>query len=162
MEMIVVVPPGPDLAEPGPVLAHAGRLRAERLLDRGMHEDARDLRVGGGALDQLDVQRREDGGIDAERVLQHGDRAHVLPLLRGQGVVRHGGQPDIGVEPDLVAGMAGEHGSAARLRHVADEKSGPAVKRARVARQPLEIVEEARGCPNCGCGKAASPASRGR
>ena len=43
--------------------------------------------------------------------------------------------------------MAGDHRTAARLRHVADEQAGPAVERARVARQPLEIVEQLRRAP---------------
>jgi len=38
--------------------------------------------------------------------------------------VRHRRQPDVGIEPDLVAGMAGEHRTATRLRHVADQDSG--------------------------------------
>ncbi len=92
-------------------------------------------------------EQGEDRGIDAEGILEHRHRAHVLALLRGQDTVRHGGQPDVGVEPDLMAGMAGEHGSAARLRHVADEEPRPAVERARVACQPLEIIEEARVAP---------------
>ncbi len=147
MEMIVVVPPGPDLAEPGALLARLGGLLAERLLDGRMHENARHLRVGGGALDELHMEQCERRRIDGERVLEHGHRTHVLPLLWGQDVVRHGGEPNVGIEPDLMAGMAGEHRSATRLRHVADEEPGPAVERARVACQPLEIIEEARVAP---------------
>ena len=58
-----------------------------------------------------------------------------------------GREPDVGVESDLMAGVAGDHRTAARLRHVADEEAGPAVERPRVARQPLEIVEQARMSP---------------
>src|SRR4029450_7930900 len=44
MEVIVMVPPGPHLAEPGRVLAGLRRLLAQRLLDRGMSEDGGRLR----------------------------------------------------------------------------------------------------------------------
>ena len=78
---------------------------AQRLLDGGMHEDARDLRVRGGAPDQLQVEQGEDLGIDGERILSI-DSA-VYPLApRREDAVGHGGKQDIGVEPDLVAGMA--------------------------------------------------------
>src|SRR5262249_22975887 len=40
MEMIVMVPPRPHLAQPRPVIS---RLIAQHLLDRRMHEDAIDL-----------------------------------------------------------------------------------------------------------------------
>ena len=46
-----------------------------------------------------------------------------------------------------MAGMAGDHRAAARLRHVADEETRPAVEATRVARQVLEIVEQARMSP---------------
>ena len=39
--------------------------------------------------------------------------------------VRHRRQPDVGVEADLMARMAGDHRAAARLRHVADQEAGP-------------------------------------
>ena len=113
----------------------------------GMHEDARHLRIGGRAPDELHLHGGENGGIDGERILQHRYRGHVLALLRGQDAVGHGGEPDIGVEPHLMAGMAGQHRPAARLRHVADKQPRPAVERARVAREPLEIIEELRGAP---------------
>jgi hypothetical protein len=35
-------------------------------------------------------------------------------------------EPDVSVETDLMAGMAGAHGAAARLRHVADQQTTPA------------------------------------
>src|SRR5829696_7420973 len=38
-----------------------------------------------------------------------------------------GGEPDISVEAKLVRRMAREHGAAARLRDVTDEKTGPPV-----------------------------------
>ena len=78
MEMVVVVPPRTHLAEPGAILAG---LLAELLLDRRVHEDARDLRIRGCALDQLGVQRRPDRRIDREGILQHRGGGHVLALL---------------------------------------------------------------------------------
>ena len=112
-----------------------------------MDEDARDLRIGCGALDQLRMQRRPFGHVDGEGILEHGHRGHVLALLRGEDAIGHGGEPDIGVEPDLMARMAGDHRAAARLRHVAHEQPRPAVKRPRVAGQPLEIIEQLRRAP---------------
>ena len=118
-------------------------LLAEHLLDRRVHENARDLRIGRRALDQLRVQRRPDVRIDCEGILEHRGGADVLALLRRENAVGHGREPDIGVEPDLMAGMTGDHRPAARLRHVADEEARPAVEATRVACQTLEIVEQA-------------------
>ena len=113
----------------------------------GMHEDARHLRIGRGAPDELHLHGGENGRIDGERVLQHRHRGHVLALLRGEDAVGHGREPDIGVEPHLMAGMAGQHRPAAGLRHVADKQPRPAVERARVAGEALEKIEELRGAP---------------
>ena len=54
---------------------------------------------------------------------------HLLALLAGQLAVRHRRQPDVGVETDLMAPVAGDHRAAARLRHVADQQAGPADRR---------------------------------
>ena len=64
-----------------------------------------------------------------------------------ENAVGHRREPDIGVEPDLMAGMAGDHRTAAGLRHVADEETRPAVEAARVARETLKKVEQARMSP---------------
>jgi len=40
-----------------------------------------------------------------------------------------------------MAGMAGDHRSAARLRHIAYEKSRPAIKIARVGSKALEKIK---------------------
>src|SRR5262249_6669198 len=50
VKMIIVPPPRSYFSEPGPVLT---RLLAQHLLDRRMHEDAADLRIGRCTLDQL-------------------------------------------------------------------------------------------------------------
>ena len=72
---------------------------------------------------------------------------HVLPLLRRQDSVGHRGQPNVDIETDLMTRMAGDHWSAARLRHVADKKPRPAIKGACVARKPLEKIEQPRIAP---------------
>ena len=77
--------------------------------------------------------------IDIEPVLaHHHDSRHVLALLARQQMIRHRRQPDVSVEPDLVAGVAGEGGPAARLADVSDENAGPAGILVRMHRQPLE------------------------
>ena len=70
---------------------------------------------------------RPHAGIDVEPIVaDHLGGGHEFAFFRRKLAVGHRRQPDIGVEPDLMAGMAGEHGPAARLRHVADEESAPA------------------------------------
>ena len=59
----------------------------------------------------------------------------------------HRVQPDVGVEADLVRGMAGEHRAAARLRDVADQKARPAVLLGCVARQFLDQRDHRRVAP---------------
>ena len=77
--------------------------------------------------------------IDVEPVgAHHHDRRHLLALVARQLPVRHRRQPDVGVEPDLVAGVPGEHRTAARLRHVADQDPGPAGILVGLGRQPLQ------------------------
>ena len=71
--------------------------------------------------------------------------------------VGHGREPDVGVEADLMAGMAGEHRAAARLRHVADQEPAPAGL-GRLLGQLFEEFHQHRDGPSCGCATAASPA----
>src|SRR6185369_13776008 len=103
MEMIVVVPPGSDLSQPGSVSAC---LLAKFLLDRRMHEDASYLGIGCGALDKLSVEWRPLIRIDGKRVLQHGFGSHSFPFFERESVVRHWRQPNVNVGPNLVAGMS--------------------------------------------------------
>jgi hypothetical protein len=58
----------------------------------------------------------------------------------------HGRKPDIDIEPDLMAGMAGEHGSAAWLGHIADQQPGPSDV-LRLVSQPLNEGHKARVSP---------------
>ncbi len=75
-------------------------------------------------------------------VLDHRLRADRLALLAGEGVVGHRSQPDIGIEADLMAGMAAQHWAAPRLRYVSDHQTGPTVLLARIRGQPLEQSNE--------------------
>ena len=87
-------------------------------------------------------------GIDVEPVgAHHHDRGHFLALVARQSPVRHRRQPDVGVEPDLMAGVAGQHRAAARLRHVADQDSRPAGVLARLGRQPRHQRDQVRMPP---------------
>ena len=124
VEMVVMAPHGPDLAEPAAV---AGRLPADRRLDGRVDEDPLDFGLFGSGLDQGHVPRRPPAGIDVEPVGSHhvGGR-HEFPLLAGEPPRRHGREPDVGVEPHLMRGMARQHGAAARLGDVADQQTRPA------------------------------------
>ena len=76
-----------------------------------------------------------------------------LALGRRQSAVRHRRQPDVGVEPDLVRGMAGQHRPAARLRDVADQQPRPAVG-SRVARQFFDQRDHRRMAPAAVAGQS--------
>src|SRR5690242_10338095 len=102
MEMIVVVPPGSDLSQPGSVIAS---LLAKFLLDRRVHEDAINLWIRGCTLDELSVEGRPLIRIDGKRVLQHGFGSHSFPFFEREGVVRHWRQPNIDIKSDLMTGM---------------------------------------------------------
>ncbi len=85
------------------------------------------------------MARREDFRIDVEPVVaHHHDGGHFLALFARQSMIRHRRQPDVGVEPDLVAGVAGQRRTAARLPDVADQYAGPAGVLVRLDRQPLQ------------------------
>ena len=78
------------------------------------------------------------GGIDGEAALdEQGFGSHALALCGREDMIRHRDEPDVGIEADLVAGVAGRHRPAARLRHVADQDPGPARVLVRLGRQPL-------------------------
>ena len=108
--------------------AIAARLAAERLLDRRIDKNALDLRVFGRRLDDGVMGRCPDIRVDVLAVGadHHGGR-HFFALGRSQFAIGHRREPDVGIEPDLVAGVPGDHRPAARLRHVADQKPRPAL-----------------------------------
>ena len=126
MKVIVVQIIGPQLAQP--VAVRAGRL-AKALLHAGVDEDALDLGIARGALQHLFEALRPAVGQHVEMGAGLGERARarLLALVAGKPVRGHRIVPDVDVEADLVAGMAGRHRAAARLRHVADEEARPAV-----------------------------------
>jgi len=85
------------------------------------------------------MARRPDARIDVEAVgAHHHDRGGFLALVTRQSPVRHRRQPDIGVEAHLVAGVPGQHRTAARLRHVADQYPRPARILMGLVRQSLD------------------------
>ncbi len=96
--------------------------RHKRFLDRSVYENALDFRLLGGGLNNGGVLRGPNLRIDVLAVVRdHVDSRHFFALLTRELTVRHRRKPDIGIETDLVAGMAGKHRAAARLRHVADQ-----------------------------------------
>jgi hypothetical protein len=88
MKMIIVVPPWSNLGEPRAVVAS---LLAQQLLNCRMHEDAVDLWIRCRTLDELGVKWGPLVGIDGEWIFEHRHGDHVLPLLRRENPVRHGG-----------------------------------------------------------------------
>ena len=75
-----------------------------------------------------------------------------------EGTVGHRRQPDVGVEADLVRGVAGQHRAAARLRNVADENAGPDALLRRLSSRSARERRSSPDCPNCDCATGASPA----
>ena len=136
MEVIIVAVHRAYLGEP---TAIALGFPAQRFLDRGVDENALHAGLLRRGADHREMVWRPGARIDIEPVgAHHHDRGHFLALIARQLPVRHRRQPDVGVEPDLMAGMAGEHGTAARLRHVADQYPRPARFLMRPGRQSLE------------------------
>src|SRR5215471_14051831 len=144
VEVIVVPPPRLDLVQP---MAVAAGVAAQRLLDRGIDEDAGDLRVLRRGPDQRHVRRRPYLRVDVPAVFGHDHgRRYFFPLLARQLAVGHWREPNVGVEAHLMAGMAGEHRAAARLPHVTDEETVPAGL-GRLRREPLEERNQVRMAP---------------
>ncbi len=145
VEMEVVPPHRPDLREPAPV---APRLPAQRDLDRRVDEDAVHARVARRVADETRVVRRPDVRVHVHPVRpDHVGRRHVLALVAVQALARHRRQPDVGVEPDLVRGVAGEHRPAAGLADVADQQPRPPGDLRRGLRQRFQIGDQLRVAP---------------
>ena len=124
MKMLVVMPPRPHLREPRIVRA---RVTAHRLLDGRIHEDARNGAVLRCGADHFGMRMRPQLRIDIAPIFGHHNRGQVKFALLVRGfVVRRGREPDVDIEPDLMAGVSGEHRTTARLRHVADANTVPA------------------------------------
>ena len=103
MEMVVVPPPWSHFAKPGSICAG---LVTQHVLDGGVHKYSLNLWIGCSALDQLGVPRSPEFHIDGERVFEHRRRHQVFPLFAREKTAGHGGEPNIGVKPDLMALMA--------------------------------------------------------
>src|SRR5262245_14615040 len=113
VEMVVVPIHGPHLVEPGAI---AACLATHRLLDGCIDEDALDRWFFGGRLDDGRM-----AGCPCLRVYvkptlgdHHGCR-HFLAFGAREFAIRHWGEPNIGIKPDLVTRVTGEHRAAARL-----------------------------------------------
>src|SRR5262249_9798421 len=124
VKMLVVMPPRPHLRQPRIVRA---RLTAHRLLDRRIHEDACNGAVLRRGADHFGMRMRPQLRLTIAPIFGDHNRGQAeFALLVGGLVVRCGREPDIDIEPDLMAGVAGQHRTAARLRHVADPDTVPA------------------------------------
>ena len=99
-------------------------------------------------LDHGEMAGRPDLRIDVLLVGgDHVGRGHLLALLARERRSRHRGEPDVGIEPDLVAAVAGEHRPAARLRHVADQQAGPVRHLRHLRGEPLHERDQLRMAP---------------
>jgi hypothetical protein len=142
--MVVVPVIGPHLVKPASIIAG---LAVQRLLDGGVDEDALDHRVPGGRLYDLRMRRRPQLGIDVLAVGgDHHGRRHLLALPPAELAIGHRSKPDVGVEADLMAVVAGEHRAAAGLRQVADQEPAPA-DLWRLLGQPFEELHQVRMAP---------------
>src|SRR5215471_687734 len=124
MKMLGVTIPGTHLVKPGVI---SSGLAAQRLLDRGIDQDADDHRILRSRSDERSMSLGPQFRINIAEIGrdQIGTRAE-LALLAALRVVWHRRKPNIHVEADLMAGVLGKHLTAARLRHVANQKTVPA------------------------------------
>jgi hypothetical protein len=88
-----------------------------------------------------------DSAINRHLGGQHRDGRQLLALLLGKSAVRHRREPNVGVEADLMAGVAAQHGPAARLRQVADQQARPAIARLGVGAELLDQADQLRMTP---------------
>src|SRR5262245_20394660 len=139
MEMVVVPPPWSNLTEPGPICAS---LLTQHPLYGWVHKDPLDLRIGCSTLDQLGVPRSPKFHVDSGGAFEHRRRHQVFPLFAREKTVGHGREPNVGVKPDLVARMAGDHRPSTRLGHIAYKKSRPAIKSVRVVGKSLQKADQ--------------------
>ena len=148
MEVVVVAPPRPDLGEPCPVRTG---LMAQRPLDRRVDKNARHLRLARERLEQAPMLWGP-GFVDRIAVgCDHIGRRHLVALGDAEPAARHWGQPDVGVEADLMRAVPGQHRPAARLGDVADEQTGPIGGRRQLWRDALQAMRSAPGDPRRGC-----------
>ena len=119
--------------------------RAHLELDRRGDEDAVDPRVARRGLEEGGV-RGGPVGVDVALVGgEHADRRDALALGAAEVEPGRRGDPDVGVEAGLVAGVAGDR-AAARLGDVADVEALPAGLH-RGAAQVLDEADHRRVAP---------------
>ena len=138
MDMIVVTPPRTDFPQP---VAVAFRVFAHLHFGTGEDEDPCHPLVRRGSLQQrmmLFGPLVIDEGTFGP---PHGDRADILALLTGQVQPICRAQPDIDVQPRLMAAMTCQHGTAARLAHVANIDPVPPLQLRDFLRQVADIVQ---------------------
>ena len=99
-------------------------------------------------LDDAGLRRRPMRRDRKPVLAHHVDRRHCLAFLPGGRAVRHRGQPDVGVEADLMGGVAGQHRAAARLGNIADQNAVPDAFGLRLAREALEESDHRRIPPH--------------
>src|SRR5690606_37453326 len=125
VEMCIMPPEGPDLAQPAPV---AGYRFAQLLLDSRVDENPLPQRIARSPLQQPGVNRIPPPFIKHifGAGLQQGYGFHLFARRQRIGRRRHRPEPHVGIEADLVRGMTRAHRPAPWLRNVAHEKAVPA------------------------------------
>ena len=104
MEMLVVSVPGHELAQPGAI---ARRGMAEPFLDPLVHEHAVEMGHLGSGAQQRDMLLGKDRVVDAAVVATNqGAQPGIFAVRRRPASSWLALEPDIGIEADLVAGMA--------------------------------------------------------
>src|SRR5204862_6868159 len=88
-----------------------------------------------GRVDVLSIRRDHHGG------------GHFLALLPREVALRHRREPDVGIKPDLVAGVAAQRRAATWLRDVADQQPRPARDLRGLLGEPFEEPDEVRMAP---------------
>ena len=104
VKMLGVAIPGTHLVKPAVIRSG---LAAQRLLDRGIDEDADDHRIPGSRSDERSMSSRPLFRINIAQIGRDQIVAGAeLALLAALHMVRHRREPDVGVQPNLMAGMA--------------------------------------------------------
>src|SRR6202040_2921139 len=123
MKMLGVTIPGTHLVKPGVI---SSGLAAQRLLDRGIDQDADDHRILRSRSDERSMSVGPQFRINIAQI----ERDHIgaraeLALLAALHVVWHRRKPNIDVEADLMAGVLGTRRAAETCRQPKDRSSQP-------------------------------------
>ena len=145
VEMIIVTPPRADLGKPGAIRSG---LMAQFALDRRVDKNPCDLRLACHCAIHFEVGRVPHRRVDMQPVGRDDlGCGHFVPLGGCKAAVWHWRQPDIGIEPDLVRAVAGQHRPAARLGDVADQETRPPRLGRHFRRQPFDKLDQDRMPP---------------